>query len=182
MKSIQLLLLSAFIGFTTLSNAQNLPVYEKTNKITFLDVVDAEGMPASELYEVVKEWTEEQGDWELTEDESGDKIEYNGRVNVYYPAPQGGDEEGYVNFVYTVFFKDGKYRYVISDFVHEGKGKNPNGGKLEEKTPECGKIKMSGRGWVTIKNETHKKVKDLIESLEDRVTEVRNDPTRVDDW
>lgn len=183
MKIVQLLLFFTCMGVVSSSFAQNLPVYDKTNKVTFLDVVDAEGMDAKELYEVIKEWSNENEGWEVVKDEAGDEIIYNARVEVYYPAPEGGgNESGYVNFTCTFFFKDGKYRYVMSDFVHEGKGKSPNGGALEEKTPECGKIKMSGRGWVTIKNETHQKVKELIDALGQRVTEVRNDPTRVEDW
>lgn len=180
----KLSLLCAFFLLVTLVNAQNeLPINEQTGKATFLEVVDAEGLSAKKLYELTKKWAESKG-YVVQEDVPGDQVVYKASTKVYYPSPNGGGttDEGLVHFSFSGFFKDGKYRLIVTDFTHEGEGKLPDGGKLENQTPECGKIKMSGRGWVTIKNKTRENVEELIADVKRVIKEVENDPANNDNW
>ncbi len=180
----KLSLLFAFFLLVKFVNAQNeLPINEQTGKVTFLKVVDAEGLSAKKLYQLTKEWAESKG-FTLQEEVVADEVVYKASTKVYYPSADGGGttDEGIVHFSFSGFFKDGKYRLIVTDFTHEGDGKLPDGGKLENQTPECGKIKMSGRGWVTIKNKTRENIEELIADIQRVIKEVENDPANNDDW
>lgn len=180
----KLSLFFSFLLITQLVSAQNeLPINEKTGKVTFLKVVDAEGLSAKKLYELTKTWADTKG-FTLKEEVAADNVVYNGYTKVYYPSVSGGNatDEGLVHFSFSGFFKDGKYRIIATDFTHEGAGKLPDGGKLENQTPECGKIKMTGRGWVTIKNKTRENVEELIADVQRVIKEVENDPANNDNW
>ena len=180
----KLSLIFSFLLFVLLVNAQNeLPINEQTGKVTFLEVVDAKGLTAQKLYELTKSWAESKG-YVSQEDIAGDRIVYKGSTKVYYPSASGGGttDEGVVHFSVSGFFKDGKYRIIITDFTHEGNGKLPDGGKLENESPECGKIKMTGRGWVTIKNKTRENVDELIADIKRVIKEVENEPANNDNW
>lgn len=169
-------------GVMNLSNAQTLPVNQGTGKITYLEVVDASGVSPEDLAKVVKDWASKQ-EFTITE-EASDKLIYDAFSVVDYPGVSGSTtEKGKVKFSLSVFFKDGKYRYILTDFVHEGDVKTKaNGGKLENINPDCGATKMSGKGWVTIKNKTASNMKALTDDLKRVIKEYQNDPANKTDW
>lgn len=180
----KLVLLSFSILFAFIVNAQNeLPINDKTGKVTFLEVISADGLSAKQLYKIMKDYATEKG-FSSVEDVDGAKLVYNATAIVYYPSAQGGGktDKGIVHYTYSGFFKDGKYRVILTDFVHEGEGKLPDGGKLEAVTAECGKIKMTARGWVTVKNKTRENMEELIADTKRVIKEVQNDPANNDDW
>ena len=171
-----------FVGFSLLLKAQDLPINDQTNLVTFMEVVEADKLDAQELYDILKEWGKAKN-YEIVEDKEGEDVQFVGYLNVSHPGLRGGDvDEGRVKFTLLFNAKEGKYRYIITDFVHEGKGKEPSGGPLEETTPKCGKVAMSGRGWVTIKNNTKSQIEALIEDFKQKVLEVENDPANNSDW
>lgn len=167
------------MGFST---AQTLPVDQGTGKITYLEVVDAAGVTPADLGKVVKEWATKQGF--TNKEDAAEKLVYDAFTNVEYPGVSGSTlEKGKVKFTLSVFFKDGKYRYILTDFVHEGDIKTKaNGGKLENVNPDCGATKMSGKGWVTIKNKTGSNMKALSDDLKRVIKEFQNDPANKTDW
>jgi hypothetical protein len=162
--------------------AQNLPVDQGTGKITYLEVVDAAGVKPADLNKVVKDWATKQGF--TNKEDAADKLVYDAFTNLDYPSVSGsGTEKGKVKFTLSVFLKDGKYRYILTDFVHEGDVKTKaNGGKLENVNPDCGATKMSGKGWVTIKNKTGANMKALTDDLKRVIKEYQNDPANKTDW
>jgi len=178
------LLLSVLVlfGISSISFAQNLPVDAGTGKITYLEVVDATGVKPTDLTKVVKEWATKQG-FTLKE-EAADKLVYSASTNVEYPNINGSStEKSAVTFTLSVFIKDGKYRYIATDFFHVGDVKTKaSGGKLENVTPECGATKMTSKSWVTIKNKTNSNMVTLTNDLKRVVTEFQNDPANKSDW
>ena len=181
MKRIGLLFLGMFMFFA--GSAQNeLPIDEKTGKVTFTEVVDASGLMAKQIFDITKAWGDTKG-FTVLEETDGGKIKFNASIKVYYPAPKSGPtEEGVVNFSFFVGCKDGKYRYILTDYVHTGKKRSTNGGKIEASKPACGMTTMSSRGWVTIKNESKKKTDKLLNDLKRVIKEDQNDPEKNDDW
>lgn len=179
----KLLLVVVGICFSLMANAQNeLPINEKTGKVTFLEVIDAKGLTAKKLYDLTKTWAEAKG-YTLKEEVAGESVVYTAKTDVYYPSVDAStSDKGFVHFTFSGFFKDDKYRVIITDFTHEGEGRLPDGGKLEETTPECGKIKMSARGWVTIKNKTRENMETLLADVKRVIKEVQNDPANNDQW
>ena len=162
--------------------AQNLPVDAGTGKITYLEVVDASGVKPVDLLKVVKEWATKQG-FTLKE-ETVDKLVYNASANVDYPNINGSaTEKSAVTFTLSVFIKDGKYRYIATDFVHVGDVKvKASGGKLENVSPDCGATKMTSKSWVLIKTKTNSNLLTLTSDLKRVVKEFQNDPANKSDW
>lgn len=170
-----------FVTFTT--KAQDLPVNTSTGKITYLEVVDATGLSPKDIYATAKKWGESKG-FTVKEDKENESLVFEGSTLVEYPNAAGnGQEKGNVKFSFSVFVKDGKFRFIATDLVHEGLGKSPvSGGKLENVSPECGKTKMSGKGWVTIKNKADANMKALTNDLKRVMKETQNDPAKKTDW
>ena len=170
------------LGIISNSIAQNLPIDAGTGKITYLEVVDATGVKPTDLTKVVKEWATKQG-FTLKE-EAADKLVYDASIAVDYPNINGSStEKSLVTFSLSLFIKDGKYRYIATDFFHVGDLKvKASGGKLENVTPECGATKMTSKSWVLIKNTTNSKVIVLTDDLKRVVKEYQNDPANKSDW
>ena len=174
------------ISFFLLSSAlislsQILPVDANTNKVTFIEKVAAPGMDVPALEKVIKGYLKEKS-YTLVEDEAGKKIIYKAYFEISHPKKEGGFEEGKVFYSYSVFFKEGKYRIIMTDFTHEGEGKTPDGGALEETSAACGPTKMSAKAWVTIKKRTKALAEQEIADIKQKVLEVQNDPANDDDW
>ncbi len=169
-------------GLTATAFAQNLPVDAGTGKITYLEVVDATGVKPADLTKVVKDWATKQGF--TIKEEAGDKLVYNASTTVDYPSVNGSTtEKSAVTFTLSVFIKDGKYRYIATDFFHVGDLKTKaSGGKLENVTPECGATKMTSKSWVMIKNKTNANILALTADLKRVVKEYQNDPANKSDW
>jgi hypothetical protein len=159
-----------------------LPIDQGTGKITYLEVVDAAGVKAADINKVVKAWALKQG-FALKED-GAEKLVYDASTAVEYPAVSGtATMKGKVKFSLSVFCKEGKYRYILTDFMHEGDIKTKdNGGKLENVNPDCGTTKMSAKGWVTAKNKTGSAMKALTDDLKRVIREYQNDPANKTDW
>jgi len=181
MKNSILTLLIAF-GLSLNVFAQNLPVDAGTGKITYLEVVDATGVKPADLLKVVKDWATKQGF--TIKEESADKLVYNASTSVDYPNINGSaTEKSAVTFTLSVFIKDGKYRYIATDFVHVGDVKvKAIGGKLENVNPDCGATKMTSKSWVLIKTKTNSNLVALTGDLKRVVKEFQNDPANKSDW
>lgn len=169
------------LSLAMIVNAQELPVNEETGKVTWINVAEAGNVKAKESYDVIKKWAEGNKNLIISEDEAGSKLFFKGRHAVSYPAVTGGiSNDGTVEFVLQFFFKEGKYRYIVTDFVHSGK--YGNGGKLENVKPEDGYSRVSERAWNMIRNQTYDKSTAMITDFTKKVTEFQNDPARSDDW
>ena len=134
--------------------SQNLPVDDKSGKITFMKTVDAKGLSAEKLYQIAKEWGNEQS-FTIDESKPNSKIIFNGSCKVNYPATKSAEKlDGRVEFKFHFGAKEGKYRYIAVEFIHKGAPKD--GGALEDRVPDCEFINISSRSWTVIKKQTHK--------------------------
>ena len=181
MKNSIITLLIAF-GLSLNVFSQNLPVDAGTGKITYLEVVDATGVKPVDLLKVVKSWATKQGF--TIKEETTDKLVYIASVIVDYPNINGSaTEKSAITFTLSVFIKDGKYRYIATDFVHVGDLKTKAaGGKLENVNPDCGATKMTSKSWVLIKSKTNSNLLALTGDLKRVVKEYQNDPANKSDW
>ncbi|HSZ24751.1 MAG TPA: DUF4468 domain-containing protein [Cytophagaceae bacterium] len=177
-------LLSILLLVVNTSFAQDLPVDQNTGKITYMEVVDAAGLKAKDIYTVAKKWGTDKK-FLVKEDKENETLVYTCTTPVEYPNAGGNaNDRGKVTFSLSVFSKDGKYRYILTDLAHtaEGKTAGSDGGKLENVSPDCGKTKMSAKGWVTIKTKTDASLKALIADLKRVIKEAQNDPAKKSDW
>lgn len=179
MKKITLFLMGLIVF--QMSFAQ-LPVDSATQKVTYSEVVPVPGATKDQLYVRAKNLNM------LRENVKADNkaegvYSYKGQINVTYPAPQVGmKHSGVVKYVVTLFLKDGKYKYVITNFVHESsKG---NGGKLEGKLPECNKYVLTTYGWAEIKKQTQEQMETLVKNIKANMDPTANTevPKNTGDW
>ncbi len=177
-------LLSILLLLVNVSFAQDLPVDQNTGKVTYLEVVDAAGLNAKDIYAVAKQWGTDKK-FTIKEDKENETLVYTGTSPVEYPNVAGNaNDKGKITFSFSVFVKDGKYRFIATDLVHtaEGKVAGADGGKLENVSPDCGKTKMSAKGWVTIKSKADANLKALTADLKRVIKEAQNDPAKKSDW
>ncbi len=177
-------LLSALLLLVNVSFGQDLPVDQSTGKITYIEVVDAAGLTAKDIYAVTKKWGMDKK-FAVKEDKENETLVYTGTTPVEYPNVSGNAiDKGKISFSFSIFAKDGKYRFIATDLVHtaEGKVAGADGGKLENVSPDCGKMKMSAKGWVTIKAKADLNLKVLVADLKRVVKEAQNDPAKKSDW
>jgi hypothetical protein len=173
-----------FFALLSYSFAQELPVDKNTGKITYLEVVDADGLTAKEMYTIGKKWAAD-NKLVLKEDKENETLVYTGNSALDYPNTTGnGIDKGKVSYTFSIFLKDNRYRFIVTDLAHSGEGKSAgsDGGKLENVSPECGKAKMSAKGWVTIKTKADTNLKALTADLKRVYKEAQNDPSKKSDW
>ncbi len=174
----------AMVLFCTNVAAQNgLPVNANTGKVTFMEVVEAKNLKAEELYKFLSDWLISKGYVSTKKDDAGYEGTFSGNFILEYPSIKNGrNDKGKVNYIFQIFGKDGKYRYIITDFVHEGLEGAGNGGKIENVQPECGKEKMVPGNWVLIKNKTKSHIESTLAELKKAELAFRNDPSKNKDW
>lgn len=178
MKKYYLMIFSLMIF--GISFGQELPVDSLTKKVTFSETVTVTGATKDVLYTRAKNLNMLRENVKADNKAEG-TYSYKGQFKVNYPAPQVGmQHSGFVDYVVTVFVKDGKYKYTITNFVHTSdKG---NGGKLEGKLPECNKYVLTAAGWGTIKKQTREKMDTLIKNIKGSMDPVGDVPKNTGDW
>ncbi|HEX8547484.1 MAG TPA: hypothetical protein VF691_11020 [Cytophagaceae bacterium] len=174
------------IGFFLISLAASaqteLPLDSTTKKITYTEVVQVAGANKTDLYGRIK--TSLKGCTAITDDKASASYKGKCSFKVTYPSPMKGfPHEGIINYVVNVGAKDGKYKYTITDIVHESN--RGNGGKLENAIPECGKYTLILPGWASIKNSAKvqfPKIVDQLKSGMEGSSGKTAEPAQKDDW
>lgn len=179
--SLKTLVILLFIAFT--SKGQTLPVDQNTGKITFINIVESAPLTEKDVFIIAQDFGKAKN-WPVkSQDDAAYTIVFNAQIPVEYEAVKPGKKDkGIVKFTFSVFCKAGKYRYILTDFVHEGQNGAGSGGKLENTTADCGKDAMLAKSWVYIKNSTQVQVNALIEEFKKKVKEAQNDPAKKSDW
>jgi len=148
--------------------AQNWPIDPVTKRITFTAVVNVDSVSKDELYLRVKEWfaktyNDSKEVIQMDDKESG-KIIGKGSIEVFVHS-LGLKPYGYVKYVITVNVKDSRFKYEISNFIHEWAATNGGGGTLENEKPACGTLYLTKGYWATIKEQVYADTNTIIGSL-----------------
>lgn len=111
----------------------NLPIDEGTKRITYSGVVTVDSTISQyELYSRGREWFAKTynsaTDVIQMEDKEAGKIIGKALMPVYWKALGMSGEGGHIRYTISVYFKDGKFRYEIADFIHEER--NPESGRI----------------------------------------------------
>jgi hypothetical protein len=120
---------AAFAQKTEIPEAPNLPIDERTNLVTYQDVVKQEGTPKV-LYDRAMEWAKKyyKNTAEVIKSADPEKCVINMRssVRIFYK-----DKEGTMRFKNIVYYnfklecRDNRYRYTITDFKEKATGSAP---------------------------------------------------------
>lgn len=165
-------------------SAQELPVDQETGKITYTEVVQLENSTASQeqLYSIAREWfattfNSANNVLQMDDKELGKLI---GKANfgIDMTAYQ---TDSHVDFTISVFVKEGRYKYTITDLEHVSNQSGYSGGALEDDKPDCGGMRMVKKGWVQVKEQTSEKVPLIIADLKATMAGSGNSEPD-DDW
>jgi hypothetical protein len=83
-------------------------------------------------------------------------------------------EAGIVTFLISIYVKEGRYRFEITDLIHKGNTVNvggysvtvPDGGDLSNLIPSCGYGEMMPKiRWINIRTEALKTIESVINNL-----------------
>ena len=136
MKMIFTILLIA-VFTTAFTQTPILPIDSTTNLITYSAVVEAKGTK-DELFSRAREWFAKtyNSAQSVIQMEDKDKIIGRALTQVYRKVAIGTYEYGYVNYTISIYFKDDKYKYEVTNLYHTGQsiedGRIPDFGPCEE--------------------------------------------------
>lgn len=146
------------------------PIDKETKKITYTEVVEINRTIKKATIETrISNWVKEKKYLAKTKQEPT-SFAFKGNIVLVYPsATTGKNEKGVVEFVCTLYPKDGRYKYVISNFKHNGINGRGSGGDLENSAPECGKYVLPLGSWAKIKAEVHKQMPEIIADMKSNI-------------
>lgn len=126
MKRLLLSLLSIFI--LSSSYAQDLPVDKTTNLISYSEVINQEGS-ADILYNKAHKWffSYYKNPHNVVKESDNNKIVAHPRFKILNPKNKKGVSTmgGIVTYNFTVIFKDGRYKYTITNIEWKQNSKFP---------------------------------------------------------
>lgn len=176
-------LLLLFIAFTNTATAQKdrevapeMPIDKETKLISYTEVVQLEGTPTKdELYERAKEWfaryyKSSNNVLQIDEKENG-KLVGKAALRVYIRSMGADYEGGIVSYTISVYVKEGRYKYEITDFVHNGQQRTKEGMEIKGRGPAevflSPDSKLQGKLFGYYLNQIDAASKDAITSLKE---------------
>jgi len=180
---MKLLYLTFLFFLSLMSNAQvNLPLNDK-GEVEYSEVVNVDSVSADELYNRAKLFIADMfvsARSVIQHDDAANKqILDKGNISADYSWNPLSNCPAHVDFTFTIFFKDNKYKYSLKpqNHVFEPACKlTGGGGNLAGEKPECGTFNMPKLFWNDIKLKADSDFKKFIESLKVGMkTKVDND-------
>ena len=102
-----------------------LPIDDETKSITYSEVVTVDSsISSNELYSRGREWFakayKSSTDVIQMDDKENGKIVGKALIQVYHKALGSNFRSGYINYTISLYLKDGRYKYEITNFHHTG--------------------------------------------------------------
>lgn len=153
--------------------AINLPIDSITKNITYTNVVNVDSLSKNELFSRAQEWvvkTYNSGkDVVQLSDKDNGKLIGNGALDVSWK-----NMSGYIKYTISIYVKDGKYKYEITNLHHimSGTGKLPDGGTCEGMMNTNDKFMFQSRQgeYDTYLTQANDKINLLLKSLKSTMT------------
>jgi hypothetical protein len=163
------------LALPLLSNAQTdtLPVNKETGKYEFSEVVNVDTATADKLYSNAKLFVayafKSGKDVTQLNDDLSKTVIGKGATKVFIKFAIGPPVPTYVRFTMTIQSKDGRYRYLINDFLYYNTVDGTSTKELEDEK-YWGKNKMSRRVWASVKNQIYTDISLLVIDLKKQMT------------
>lgn len=186
MKKTFFLHLFALLTISSLSWAQTseLPIDPESNKITYSEVVAITSkVDQNGVYDRALSWAMN-NKYKVTKmDKANGIVGCEGSINVTYPGPRVGmNDNGFIKFDVTVSSKGGRYKYVMTNFRHEGHKGKGDGGALELAKAACGKYVLPDNGWNKIKKDAPALINKVITDLKVSIEPQGTAPAKKEEW
>ena len=160
--------------------------------LTYTEVVQVDSVSQNELYNRAKLWfaTAYNSANDVLQIDNKEEGEIIGKaIMKYNPNVFMGMEQtkGSIKYTIKIFVKEGRYKYEITDFIHDPygnqQGKSSMGLITTDK--ECPNPKPMAKGWSNkvwddIKTQIEANVTSLIASLKEEMTKTTE--SKKDDW
>lgn len=150
--------------------SQEWPVNKETKRFEFTEVVTVDSASKLDLYLRAKEWLAQYYNSSkdvIQVDEKEQGMIYGRGAFQIYIQQLGAVNFGHVNYDIKIDVKDGRYKYRITNFVHDNtyaKNGIACGGILENEKPACG-WQMFTKDWNSLKAQSYNKTLSVIKSL-----------------
>lgn len=165
----KLILTTAIIVIASITSiAQLLPVDPESKLITYSEVVQIDNVSKDELYSRANEWFAKyyksaNAVLQMNNQENG-KLVGKPLTTVFVTALGREYEIGHVKYTITISCKDGRYKYEITDFMHDaGAIQTGSVGPLEKE--KTGMLSPNNKQWHQIKENTNEKMLALIADM-----------------
>lgn len=189
MKSLKTFLVVATILFsgltvwgqkqqTVYNSFPDMPIDENTKLVTYKEVVREKGSQ-DELYERALKWAKKYFPNPLVtiqkEDKIGGTLVCNPNIKITTLGKDGKTAvlAGYVYYTFTIEVKDGRYRYIMTDFHKRESARFPIEKWLDNTKPEWSSIRYDHL------HQIDQAVKKLIEELEEGMNPEK---IIIDEW
>jgi hypothetical protein len=149
-----------------------LPTASETHLVDYSGVVEVAGATQDQLYTRAYDWLTKRYTATASnalQDKDKGRLTVQGTTHPHYK----GNEFGTVTHTFSIYVKDGKYKYDFTNFRHDyvvagQHGGDASLGPFENETPRKMMVGagMLHRVWNSLRNETDVQVKELIASLE----------------
>jgi len=162
-------------------------------QLTYTEVIEVESVSQNHLYNRAKLWfaTAYNSSNDVLQIDNKEDGELIGKALVLYEQTflsGSAQTKGPINYTIKVFVKEGRYKYEISDFIHNPYG-NDYGNKQsfgvittdkEYSSPKWGQKKWCNRVWNDMKAQIEDNMTLLITDLKEKMIETTE--TKKDDW
>jgi hypothetical protein len=169
-------------------NGQNvtpiLPIDSVTGKITYTKVVYVDSLANKQvLFSKAREWfakayISSTNVIQMEDKESG-KIIGKAKIQVYTKGLFGGNyPAGFINYTISIFVKDYRYKYEITNFYHTGQDYTPDYGNCENMINSTAPEK---KVYTQLLYQMDNNIKALIEDLTSAMNS-KDTNLKKDDW
>lgn len=164
------------------ADAATPPLDATTHRIAYEGVVQVPGATATELLARARAWMPKAYDQQnatlVRDDPASGELQLQGsRLTHVYRDYQGIPRQiyaGVVRHTLTIYVKDGRYKYVLTDLVHDAQhtAGMQSGGALEQKKATLYGYAGLGsyQNWAELKTESLRDARHLVASLEEAMT------------
>jgi hypothetical protein len=147
------------------SNSAKFPINEETGLITYREVVTEEGTKEQFFNRAVgwiNQYYPNPVDVTKTRDLETGIIKGLHRFKIYNTDPEGNKTDaGIVQYEFALEFKEGRYRFTLTDFALKDQSKIPVEKWLDKKDPQYVPV------WESYLNQLYDFSKEWIENLKD---------------
>lgn len=150
-----------------------LPIDPQTKRITYEGVVQVPGASKADLYSRAHDWVAKtyrsaNDVLQLQDKDAGHLI-----VKGFTPVSSRGSNFGLVRHTLTIYVKDGRYKYVVTDLIHEDGGLPDlySAGPLEQEKAKFFVINVGAeQPWADIKGQANHQARVMVADLESAMT------------
>ncbi|WP_026994799.1 DUF4468 domain-containing protein [Flectobacillus major] len=178
------------LSLDSLAQVSILPIDPSSGNVTYTEVIRVDSVSASELFSRSKLWFAKtyNSSKDVIQNTDNDNYSITGKAKIRTHARIMGERTwGYVSYIISIYCKNGRYKYVVSDFYHEGDAiatsstLTPSVGQINRNTKESGGFgSYRKKDLDRLCEEINSNIKSLIVSLKNGMS--KKSEAESKDW